>query len=218
MTHGFLDGPSTFKPSMKREVVHSDSSGKLFEGNSFAFPVKEASGAGVVALLFARRPSTVSGFIVSVVVDPVKFITRRARPHVCVEGREVVQPFRVDAYPATAVSVVMVVLGVFASILGALPSSVLSGVTHAVSCEPRNFPKVRRTSAALSAAASETSRWEAFAITAGAFAEPFPLLAGIWWHESNDPKKPKCLSQEVVSGRSCHTSIVPDSMGEITNA
>ena len=93
--------------------------------------------ASVIHLIGSRSPSAVAWSVWAIVVDAVKFMTGRTRPHVREESAEVFQPFRGHEDSSSTVSVVSVPLDVVAPHFRSVPSLVFSGPTVTVSSSAR---------------------------------------------------------------------------------
>lgn len=81
----------------------------------------------------ARCPSTIAGFVVAVIVDPVERVFKRwARPHIGEEIAEVAVPSGANFNPPAAVVLEKTVAGISASVAHLHPNSKLRGALHVV--------------------------------------------------------------------------------------
>src|SRR5665213_482869 len=81
-----------------------------------------------VSVLIRRRgPNAVAWLIVAVVVLAFERQASRTRPHVAVERRDIVAPLVAHRDAASAVVLVVLVVGVVATVLRAAPCAVLDG-------------------------------------------------------------------------------------------
>jgi len=75
----------------------------------------------------------ISWFVVSVVVDPVDGHALRTWTDVCVERREIVDPFLAHSDAPSAVPLVVVIVRIQTTLLGRIPHSVFLRPSHSVS-------------------------------------------------------------------------------------
>lgn len=85
----------------------------------------------VLSLLFARGPTTVARFVVSVVVDSFNRHLRRSWPHV---GEKVLEdkPPRTELYSSTTIPAVMTFVRVCGALFDAVPNLVFGAIRRAV--------------------------------------------------------------------------------------
>jgi hypothetical protein len=93
--------------------------------------------AAIKGLLFWSSPSTVRGFVVTVVVDSIKRVAQgRLAPHVRNEFGEI-KPSITNLYPTTTVSCITQSFGVKTPHFHRGPSSILRGHVQPVFCDAR---------------------------------------------------------------------------------
>src|ERR1043165_874636 len=83
--------------------------------------------ATVVSLLLGRSPTHVAGLVIAVVVDAVKRVARRLRPHVREKRQEVAAPLVAHTDSATAVTVKLSIFGVMTPLLRLAPGKMFRG-------------------------------------------------------------------------------------------
>ena len=120
----------------KRVEVHPMSGGEIAEANGFSVVVQHDRIASVPVLSFACRPSTVSWFVISVVILAIEGVLRRTWPHIGIERLKGILPLFAHRNPASAVIEVSGIVGVEAPTLGVHPGFVFPSPNHAVTVGP----------------------------------------------------------------------------------
>lgn len=118
-----------FKSITQTVEMQSSSSGPLRQREAFAIQREQPVASGVLRILLAASPSTISRFVISIVVwVAVQLIVAgRTLAHVSKKVSEGLSPSRANRYAATAVLCVLFVFGIFASLNHCPPNHVFRG-------------------------------------------------------------------------------------------
>jgi len=124
--HGAFDAPSPLESGAKSLVVNARLSRNRGNAHFFALKRETPVVSAILRLLYSICPSTVAGFVVAVVVDPVDCHSGGHRPHVQVEVIERITPSLAHADSSATIVGVVPMAWVTTSCLHCTPRSVRS--------------------------------------------------------------------------------------------
>jgi len=174
------------QPCPQSGVLDANLSGPICHCFGNSVPCDEPIGSHVISLLSGARPSTVSRFVVAVLIwIPIKRIAVWSLTHVGAESNKAVVPSVADFNSSTTIQAILVALGVIAAISTTQPSGVLGclfavlAATASVLVITDRPPLVIQTATTASSTVHEAVAVDAYFLSAVASAQPVKTVAAI---------------------------------------
>lgn len=182
VSHGLLDWHLlNEQPRPQRGMLQTCLSRPFSNRLCLALPCYEPVDAHVIRLLAWRGPSTITRFVIAVIVNPIKrMISRRAWSHVCEKYLKGVTPLIAYADATTTVVMELGVVAIVASRFQIAPCRILLRFLHAVRAVVVSADFAIQTPATLGTSGNQTICQYGRSSTTGASAKPSRAVPKIW--------------------------------------